>query len=220
MELIEGLETRRSIRGFKSTLVSPDLIRKILAAANRSPSYTNSQPWEVAVLTGQKRDQLSKTLYELAAANTPATPDEPSPKGWPDAIAQRTKTHGANRFAALGVGRDDTAKREELRLINFKFFNAPVAMLIFMDASLGPWSTMDMGIFIQSLTLAAHGLGLGACLQASLSYYPDATRELLDIPNTKKLLCGVSIGYPDLDAPLNIYRSARKEVDEFTLWYD
>jgi len=219
MELIEGLETRRSVRGFKSTPVAVDMINRILNAANRSPSYTNSQPWEVAVVTGAKRDELSKVIYDLAASGTPAHPDEPSPKSWPADIAQRTKEHGAKRFAALGVGRDDTAKREELRLINFKFFNAPCAMLIFMDKELGPWSTMDIGIFLQSLTLAAHGLGLGTCLQASLSYYPDAVRNLLNIPESKKLMCGLSLGYPDLDAPLNIYRSARKDLNDFVKWY-
>jgi nitroreductase len=76
-----------------------------------------------------------------------------------------------------------------------------------------------MGIFIQSLTLAAHGLGLGTCLQASLSYYPDAVRKTLNIPDSKKLICGLSLGYPDLDAPLNIYRSARKELKDFATWY-
>jgi nitroreductase len=219
MELIEGLETRRSVRGFKSTPVSKELLTRILNAANRSPSYTNSQPWEVAVVTGAKRDELSKVLYDLAASGAPSNPDEPSPKSWPQNIAERTKVHGAKRFAALGVGRDDHARRDELRLANFKFFDAPCAMLIFMDKSLGPWSTLDMGIFIQSLTLAAHGLGLGTCLQASLSYYPDAVRKTLNIPDDKKLICGLSLGYPDLDAPLNIYRSARKELEDFSTWY-
>jgi nitroreductase len=219
MELIEGLETRRSVRGFKPGPIAPELINRILNAANRSPSYTNSQPWEVAIVTGAKRDELSQILYQLAASGAPANSDEPAPKSWPEDIAERTKVHGAKRFAALGVGRDDHVRRDQLRLANFKFFDAPCAMLIFMDKSLGPWSTLDMGIFIQSLTLAAHGLGLGTCLQASLSYYPDAVRKTLNIPDSKKLICGLSLGYPDLDAPLNIYRSARKELKDFATWY-
>lgn len=219
MELLEGLETRASIRGFKSTPVSHETLRKVLHAASRSPSYTNSQPWEVAVVTGAKRDALSTILYDLAASGTPSNADVPAPKSWPEAIDSRTKIHGAKRFEALGVGRDDTARRNELRLQNFKFFDAPCAMFIFMDKSLGPWSTMDMGIFIQSLTLAAHGLGLGTCLQASLANYPDAVRTFLDIPDTKQLVCGMSLGVPDPDAALNQYKSSRVEVDSFTRWY-
>lgn len=219
MELLEGLESRKSIRGFKAASVPKEIIDKILHAAGRSPSYTNAQPWEVAVLTGQKRDELSKILYELASSGTPSNADVPAPKSWPEVIDQRTKEHGARRFEALGVGRDDTKRRNELRLQNFKFFDAPCVMFIFMDKSLGPWSTMDMGIFIQSLTLAAHGMGLGTCLQASLANYPDVVRTFLDISDSKQLVVGMSLGYPDHDAALNQYKSARVDVDAFTRWY-
>lgn len=219
MELLQALESRRSTRGFKPTPITQDTIRTILHAAGRSPSYTNSQPWEVAVVMGQKRDALSRILYELAEAGTPSNADEPAPTNWPMAIAQRAKEHGARRFEALGVGRDDIGRRNEFRLMNFKFFDAPCVIFIFMDESLGPWSTMDMGIFIQSLSLAAQGMGLATCMQASLANYPDAVREFLDMPSSKKLLVGISLGAPDEDAPLNIYRSERQEVDAFTRWY-
>lgn len=219
MDLIQGLETRHSIRGFKPTPVSRETIRTILQAAGRSPSYTNSQPWEVAVVTGSKRDALSDILYGLASTGTPSNADMPAPKDWPADIGARSKTHGARRFEALGVGRDDVKRREELRLLNFRFFDAPCAMFFFMDESLGPWSTMDMGIFIHGVTLAAHGLGLGTCLQASLANYPDAVRAFLGMPANKKLIVGMSLGYPNPDALLNTYRSTRVDIDAFTHWY-
>lgn len=219
MELFEGIESRRSTRGFTPTPVTEETIRKILHAASRSPSFTNAQPWEVAVVTGAKRDALSKIVYALAASGVPGHSEMPYPKSWPEAIAERTKIHGAKRFEALGVARDDTQRREEIRLMNFKFFNAPCVLLFFMDKSLGPWSTMDMGIFIQTFSLAAHGLGLGTCMQASLANYPEAIRGFLDIPDTKQLVVGMSLGYPDHSAPLNVYKSARVEVDNFTRWY-
>ena len=219
MELLQGLETRRSVRGFQSKPIPNELIRTVLKAAGRSASYTNTQPWEVAVVTGPKRDELSKILYELARAGTPPKPDEPSPVHWPEALETRSKTHGARRFQALGIGRDDADRRNELRLKNFQFFDAPCAMFMFMDGTLGPWSTLDMGIFLQGLTLSAHGAGLGCCLQASLAGYPDAIREFLGIPNTKKMIVGMSMGYPDPDAPLNAYHSTRMEIDEFVKWY-
>jgi nitroreductase len=219
MELLEGIESRRSTRGFTGQAVTQETIRKILHAANRSPSFTNSQPWEVAVVVGSKRDELSKILYDLAASGTPSSAEMPYPKSWPEAIAARTKTHGARRFEALGVARDDSLRREEIRLANFKFFNAPCALFFFMDKSLGDWSTMDMGIFIQTLSLAAHGLGLGTCMQASLSNYPQSVRTFLNIPENMKLMVGMSLGYPDESAALNSYKSAREDVDSFTRWY-
>ncbi len=220
MDLLQGLKTRRSVRGFKADPVSHEVLEDILQLAGRSPSFTNTQPWEVAVVTGQKRDDLSALLFDLASSGAAMTPDVPSPTDWPEGAANRSKTHNANRFAALGIGRDDTAKRNELRLENYRFFGAPCVLLIFMDEGFGPWSTMDMGGFTHAITLAALGHGLGTCLQASLTYYPDAVRNFLNIAPSKKLLVGMSLGVPDETAPLNAYHSARMQTNEFVSWYE
>lgn len=219
MELVQGIETRRSIRGFKSTPIPEETIRKILQVAGRSPSYTNTQPWEVAVVTGKKRDELSKILYDLANSGAPRNSDMPAPATWPAELERRAKEHGARRFRALAIERDDAELRKEMRLMNFRFFGAPCAMFLFMDSMLGPWSTLDMGLFAQSLALAAHGSGLGTCLQAALANYPDAVRDFLGLPKTKKLIVGVSLGYPDPTAKLNAYHSSRISVDEFARWW-
>jgi len=220
VELIEGLKSRRSIRGFKPDPIDHATIAQILEVAGRSPSYTNTQPWEVAVVTGAKRDALSKILHDLAESGAPVSSDVPNPTSWPQAAAERSKTHNINRFKALGIGREETSRRNELRLENFKFFNAPCVMFIFMDEGCGTWSTMDMGSFINTLTLAALGHGLGSCLQASLANYPDAVREFLGVPPSKKLLVGMSLGVPNLDAPLNAYHSTRMAVSDFVTWYE
>ena len=220
IDLVHALENRRSIRGFKPDPIDPAVIREILTLANRSPSFTNSQPWEVAVVTGKTRDSLSRTLLDLATSDAESNPDLPSPTSWPDNIAARTKTHNINRFKHLGIGREDTEKRTQMRLKNYHFFDAPCALFIFKDEGCGEWSTMDIGGFTQSIALAAQAFGLGTCMQASLTYYPDAVRAALDIPASKKLLVGMSMGVPDLDAPLNAYHSARMGLDDFVRWYD
>ena len=219
MELLQGIETRKSIRGFKSTPVPEDTIRNILQLAGRSPSYTNTQPWEVAVVMGKKRDELSAILYGLANSGVPANPDTPTPASWPVELDKRAKEHGARRFNSLGMERHDAAARNELRLMNFKFFGAPCALFLFMDGSLGPWSTFDMGLFTQSLALAAHGVGLGTCPQALLAHYPDAVREFLGLSKDRKLVLGVSLGYPDPAAKLNTYQSTRMNVEDFARWW-
>jgi len=218
MELLQGIETRKSIRGFKSTPIAEDTIRNILQLAGRSPSYTNTQPWEVAVVMGKKRDELSKILYDLANSGAPSNPDTPTPANWPPELGNRAKEHGTRRFNSLGLARDDAALRNELRLMNFQFFGAPCALFLFMDSTLGPWSTLDMGLFTQTLALAAHGAGLGTCLQASLANYPDAVRDFLGLAQTRKLVLGISLGYPDTEAKLNTYQSTRVNVDDFVKW--
>lgn len=218
MELLAGIETRRSIRGFKPTPIPEEIISKILKAASNSPSYTNTQPWEVAVVSGKKKDELSKILYQLASSKVTTNPELPLPKDWPPELEKRSREHGARRLKALGVEREDEQAREELRLMNYEFYGAPCAIFLFMDGTLGQWSIFDMGLFSQNLILAAHSFGVESCLQASVTNYADAIREFLGIPETKKLIIGVSIGYPDTEAKLNTYRSVKQKAEEFTRW--
>jgi nitroreductase len=219
MDLIEGIETRCSIRGFKETPISDEILNNILKAAAHSPSYTNTQPWEVAVVSGKKKEDLSKIIYDLASKKAEVHPDLSRPKGWPSEHEVRSREHGARRLAALGVERDDEAEREKLVLMNFEFYGAPCAIFLFMDGSLQEWSIYDMGIFSQNLILAAHAFGLGTCLQASVTNYAQEIKKFLGVAESKKLIICISIGYPDNEAKLNTYRAIKQKPEEFTRWY-
>ncbi len=220
MEVLEGIKTRQSIRAFKPTLIPRDVMEKILEVVSNSPSYTNTQPWEVVVVSGKKKNELSQKLLELAKANAPTSPDLFMPKGWPPALEGRSREHGARRLSTLGVGRDDDGGREKLRLMNFEFYGAPCAVFLFMDGSLGEWSIFDMGLFAQNLMLAAHSFGVGSCLQASVTNYAPEIKKFLGIAGSKKLVICISLGYPDEKAKLNTYRSLKEKPDNFTRWYE
>ena len=219
MELLEGIETRRSFRAFKPAEISEEIIERILQAASKSPSYRNTQPWEVAVVSGKKKEELSGILYEIAKSDAAPNPDLPSPRDWPLELENRLQEHGARRFKSLGIERDDEQKRKDFRLQNFKFYGAPYVLFLFMDSTLTSWSILDMGLFAQSLVLAAHSFGLGSCLQESIATYPDAVREFLKIPKTKLLVLGISMGYPDSEAAVNAYHSSKVSPNEFARWY-
>ncbi len=218
MEILDAIKTRQSIRAFKSDPIGKDVWNKILQAVSNSPSYTNTQPWEVVMVTGKKKDELGRTLLELARTKAATHPDLPMPKGWPAALEERSRVHGSRRLASLGVARDDEQGREKLRLMNFEFYGAPCAAFLFMDGSLGEWSIFDLGLFAQNLILAAHSLGVGSCLQASVTNYAPEIKKFLGIGENKKLIIGISLGYPDPKAPLNTYRSLKLTPDEFTRW--
>ena len=219
MELLDGIETRKSWRGFKPTPVPEETLGKILKAASNSPSYTNTQPWEVAVVSGSKKDELSKILYQLASAKAATNPDLPMPKTWPPELEKRAGEHGARRLKALGVEREDEEEREKLRLMNFEFYGAPSVLFLFMDRTLSSWSVFDMGLFTQNLILAAHSFGVESCLQASVTNYAEAIKKFLGMPETKQMVIGISIGYPDPEAKLNTYRSIKLKPEEFVTRY-
>lgn len=220
MEIIEGIKTRQSIRAFKPNPIARDVMEKILQAVSNSPSYTNTQPWEVVVVSGKKKNELGRKLLELARAKAPTSRDLPTPKGWPPALEERSRAHGAHRLGALGVARDDVEGREKLRLMNFEFYGAPCAVFLFIDGSLGEWSIFDLGLFTQNLILAAHSLGVESCLQASVTDYALEIKKFLGIAESKKLVIGISLGYPDEKAKLNTYHSLKQKPDEFTKWYE
>lgn len=220
MEILEGIKTRQSIRAFKPKSIAKGVLKKMLQAASNSPSYTNTQPWEVVVVRGEKKDELGRKLLELAKVKAPTRPDLPMPKSLPPALEERSRKHGARRLSTLGVARDDEEGREKLRLMNFEFYGAPCAVFLFIDGSLGEWSIFDMGLFAQNLTLAAHSLGVESCLQASVTNYAPEIKKFFGMEESKKLVIGISLGYPDEKAKLNTYRSLKQKPDEFAKWYE
>jgi nitroreductase len=219
MELLEAIQTRHSVRGFLATPVPEEAIEEIVRAVAASPSHTNTQPWKIAVVTGRSRDELSEILVALAEAKAPTDPDVPRPAPWPPDLEARSRQHGARRLATLGVAREDTEGRDRLRVMNFEFYGAPCAMFLFTDGVLSERSTFDMGLCAQNLVLAAHALGLGTVLQASVTDYADAIRDYLGLPESLRLIVGVSVGYADDAAVLNRYRALKQEPAEFTMRY-
>ena len=218
MELLEAIEARRSNRAFKSTPVPKETIEKILAAAGKSPSYSNTQPWEVVVVSGKRKEELSRILCELVKSGTATNPDLPTPGAWPPELKERARQHDVKRFKALGIEQPTDLQRKELRLQNFEFYGAPCVLFLFMDSTLGTWSVFDMGTFAHGIILAATSSGLGSCLQAVVTGYPDAVREFLCIPKTKHLVLGIPIGYPDPEAQINAYRSEKIAPADFVHW--
>jgi nitroreductase len=219
MDLIEGIKTRRSIRAFKDTTIPEETLNKILKAAANSPSFTNTQPWEVAVVCGKKKEDLRRIIYQLASKKEDTHPDLPMPKAWPPEHEARSREHGERRLAVLGVERDDEAAREKLNLMNFEFYGGPCAIFLFMDGSLNEWSVFDLGLFSQNLILAAHSFGVESCLQASVTRYAREIKKFLQLPESKKLVICISLGYPDNEAKLNTYRAVKQKPEEFTKWY-
>lgn len=220
MDFFQALEGRSSIRAFLSKPVEKTLLTKILQAAKHSPSYMNTQPWEIFVVTGKKKDDLCVALSQAAANDETKRPDFPLPASLPAALEKRAATHRQNRFAALGV---DTADQKQIRsgyLRNFDLFGAPCGVFVGLDGSLTSWSMFDLGLFVQGFLMALYAQGLGGCPQAMLTIYPDIIRKHLLIPESIKIALGISLGYPDADSPLNSYRAQRKDLNEFVHWFD
>ena len=86
---------------------------------------------------------------------------------------------------------------------------APVGLFITTDTylSLGSWA--DAGMYLQTIMLAARGLGLHTCPQAAWISFQEPVFRHLGIPDDQALVSGMSLGYADDGAIENTLVSER-----------
>ena len=220
MDALECIRTRKSIRAFKPETVPREILAEVIGTAGWSPSYKNSQPWEVTVLSGAKKEALSAHIIELFENGEAPTPDIAAPTSWPGPEQTRIDHLYASRAKAAGIDLSAPETVRKAKKANFSFYEAPHAIYLLQESSLTLWSLFDLGLFAQSLMLAAHAMGLGTVPQAFATDYARQIKQFLSIPETKRLVLGISIGYPNPDSPVNALKTERVGTDETTTWHE
>ena len=220
MELKDAIKKRRSIRAFKPDPVPKEILNSIMEDALLAPSWGNTQPWEFTIAGGETVRKLGEEFSNEKLNNVPDNPNIEMPEKWPDQHMNRYREVGKGLFETLSIGRRDTEKRTQHYVNMYKFFGAPNVIFIYMDKELGIYSVLDVGIIIQNIALLAVDYGLGTCIEAAAVRYPDILRSHINIPESKKFVMGIAIGYPDHDSPCNTYKSNRDNVDTFVKWID
>ncbi|NTW04675.1 MAG: nitroreductase [Peptococcaceae bacterium] len=220
MSISDYISGRYSVRAYKKMPVERVVLEKVLNLALSSPSWGNTQPWEFAVAGGAKLEEIRNSYVESAKAGVSASPDFPFPDFWPEKNKNHYFENGKKLYKLLDIKREDKAARDNFQLRGTEFFQAPQVIFLFLDQELSPWSLFDLGIFAQSLMLAAYGFGLGTCPMAMAGVYPDLVREAMGIPSSKKLALGIPIGYIDESDKINSYRSTRILLEDAILKWD
>ncbi len=214
MDAATCIKSRMSVRGFTEDPVPEELLTEIIDIAKWSPSYKNSQPWEVVILSGKKKDDLSALLLDLLAQGVEPKPDLAAPESWPQREQANIDHLYASRKEATGLDLNDPKIIVAAKKANFRFYKAPHGIFLFQNASLSQWSLFDLGLFAQSLMLAARAKGLGTVPQAFLTDYAPQVKDFLGIAEDKRLVLGISIGYPDPQSPANQLRTDRMETKD------
>ena len=218
MEVETAVKTRKSVRAFKADPVAADLLRSIMDLALMAPSWGNTQPWEVLVVRGKKLAQLKKAFRNKFEADEPTNPDFPLPTEWPEQCLTRYKALGKALFEKIGIRRHDHARRKEHYLQMFQGFGAPVFVYVCLDKRLSRWSMLDVGIFIQTVCLVAMSKGVSSCILTHLVLYPDIVRKELQISDSKYVVMGIALGYPDETAEINAFTSPRESQSDMVKW--
>ena len=220
MNVIEALEQRKSTRAFLTKEVEREKINTILDAARHAPSGTNTQPWQVAVVTGETKIKLQSKIETAFRSGDKGKADyHYYPDEWIEPYASRRKECGLLMYKTLGITREDKECQLNQWAANYRSFDAPVMLLFFMDDVMQTGSYIDYGMFLQSMMLVAVDQGLATCPQASIADYPEIIKAELDYPQETVLLCGMALGYEDKDALVNSYRTSREDVNSFTRYF-
>ncbi len=213
----EAIETRRSVRDFKSDPIAKECIRKILGTASRAPSGGNLQPWKVYVLAGAARDALVQAVVDSGTEKPFG--DGPEYQIYPADLTpryqERRSRASAQKLELLGIARDDSRARAAQLRKNFEFFGAPVGMIITIERQMGSPQFCDLGIFIANIMLLARERGLHTCPQEAWSMWGQTIREQVGVPDDELVFCGIALGYAVPDSAVNQLRSERAQVDEF-----
>ena len=210
------VDERRSVRAFLPDPVSDEVLHQVLQSARRAPSGANLQPGAFVQVKGLARARLSAELSTAFHAGAQEVEDYAYfPKPMPSLLRRRQVAAARALYGALGIEREDRSGRDGQFERNFRFFDAPVALLITIDRDFGSGGYMDLGMSIYGLMLAAKAQGLATCAIGAMASYPHLIRRSLGMDDRETIVCGMALGYADDAAPVNATVTSRCALDAY-----
>ena len=212
--LEELLNERFSCRAFLPKPVARATIERVLRVAQRTASWCNSQPWQVVIASGAEKERFRDVMYAAAKAGGENHGDFPFPREYRGVYLERRRESGFQLYNTLGIVRGDRAAYAKQALENFNFFGAPHVAIIHTDEALGVYGAIDCGGYVSNFMLAAQALGLSTIPQAALAFHSDVVRKYFGLGDDRRVVCGISFGYGDIDHKVNGYRTSRANIPD------
>ncbi|MGB3480530.1 MAG: nitroreductase family protein, partial [bacterium] len=185
MNIIEAITKRRSIRKFKGTPISDDIIIKILNAAVQAPSGKNRQPWHFIVVKDEKKNEMMNILRQ---------------------VINNAKQQGRDTGSSEG-----TAQTMEQAPVTIFIFNANAERAKGKKTS-NIVDAQSIGAAIQNMLLASLEYDIGSLWICDVFYADDELCTWLG--QTQEMIAAVSLGYPD-EQPNARPRKQIEEVAEW-----
>ncbi|MDA9626644.1 nitroreductase [Pseudomonadota bacterium] len=213
MNVLEAVNSRRSIRAFTKKSIDNNIISKLLEQSARAANGGNLQPWKVFVLN---HESMTNFLNFQASWDKPEVPGyDIYPLNLKEPYRTSRYQLGEQMYSLLGIERDDKDARIAQVMKNFEFFGAPAAIFCFVDRQMGPPQWSDLGMFLQTFMLLAQAQGIDTCAQEAWAMKNDSVSEFVGSHEDEMLFCGVAIGYRDKNALINKLQSERRPINEW-----
>ncbi len=212
-DVVESLlKARWSCRSFKPDPVPQDIIERILTMSQHTASWCNSQPWQLVVTSGAATEELRQKMHARGVANEPDDSDFPYPREYRGVCLERRRESGFQLYDAVGIGHKDMAARTRQALENYNFFGAPHVAILHTDEALGVYGAVDCGLYVSSFLIAAQSFGVATIAQAAVARQSQFLHRYFDIGEDRRIVCGISFGWPDESHPINQYRTSRAKL--------
>ena len=218
----DAIITRKSVRSFTKKKVSKKIIKNILEVAAQAPSGSNTQPWNVHVLTGKKLDEFTAASKKEFITNSENLVLERLNymKKYREPYVNRRRKVGWDLYQILNIKKGDFKKTKNFHAKNYEFFGAPMGLIFSIEKDLGWMSWLDYGMFIQNICIAARAYGLDTCPQAAWGQMHKIISPIIKIEDNHIIHCGMSLGYEDQSAEVNKLRTVREELNIFTKFHE
>jgi nitroreductase len=217
MDLFNAIKERKSIRAFKPDPVPRKKVEEILQWVTNAPSAINLQPWEFFVVMGEEKERLSRRLIRsYKEKQISCSPGNVKP------LADQFTKRGVQSFQLMDpylkeMGTEFNAFINEG---SCNFYGAPVAVILCLDNAFSKARLVDIGVALGYLVLVAQASGLATCPIGLINAYEDDIKEVLSIPDNKDVVIGVALGHPDLNSPVNRFKTPRESLESFVKWID
>ena len=217
MQFSQLIKARKSIRGFLPKAVPRNVIDDIIEVAKWAPSSMNTQPWHVHVVTGEPLDRIRRGNSDNMVAGVPPKRDFPMSEAYEGVHRKRQIDVAVQLFDAMGIARDDKARRTDWVMRGFRQFDAPVSLVLTYDKYLEPAaiSQFDLGAFSHAIVLAAWEQGLGCVINGQGIMQSHVVREHAGIPDDQNIMICIAMGYPDEAFVANSVKSVREDNASF-----
>ncbi len=217
LTVTEALKRRISTREFRAQALPKELVREILDTARWAPSGGNLQPWKVIAVAGAERDaviELAQRAHAAGAIDESVERPVYPANLWEPYRTRRFKV-GEDMYALLGISRSDRDARLARFARNYQMFGAPVELFFVIDERMGYGQWAHLGMFMQSLALAALERGVASCMQEAWATLRRTLKSHFALDEHEMIYCGMALGYADETAAVNSLRSDRAAVEEF-----
>ena len=207
MEFYDVIDKRRTTREFLKKEVDFEIIRKILEAGNKAPTWDHNRNWQFIILRTEEEKECAFGEAKKIAGKFDAERYLTMPRAYQITLGQKMYAYAMpKQFSML-----KDAPYVIIPLFKAKELNGEYV------SKLNPFATI--WCVIENIFLAAAAEGLSCSMRIPLNKEHDIVKAKLKVPPTYMIPVFIGIGYPDPDEPqLEQYKPDLDKQIRFGRW--